>query len=291
MLLLAQAKMVSSVKDAKINNSMKIYVVCAKKYLFLWDNIIEVMRRTLLFAAAMMLSVFGMAQTAETIDVSKSPDGPFTINTAELEITGQVVNGKKEGTWMETFVKDDNFLPHRVIHFKNDKKNGLYIEIDKTGAITKKADYKDDQPNGVSCQWYRGGRLFKKDSYKEGILDGEQIQCYEQGGRQEVATYKDGKREGQTTWYDQDGNMMMTIDYKNGQFDGEQKTYYINGVMKSSKTFKNNKQEGPAKEFYENGSLKSETNYRNGELQGKERNYKKKGGDNAEEKTPANSKK
>ena len=198
------------------------------------------MRKFLFIAAAfMVLFVLGTTQTIESVNVSNSPDGPFSMtknNGSRPIIVGTVANGKKDGQWIEYF-ESDNHLPNRMMSYVNGRKNGLYIEIDKTGALVRKAEYKDDILHGESCTWYRGGRLAKMNTYKDGQMDGSQIICYERGGNQEVSNYKEGQRDGVTTWYDENGKKLMTIDYKAGRFEGKQETFYPNGNLKTSKEY------------------------------------------------------
>ena len=225
--------------------------------------------------AASWLSVAAMAQNAETISVAGASNGKFTANGTDCRIEGQVLNGQKEGTWVEYF-PGDKFLPKRIVTYANGKKNGLYLEIDNTGSVTKQAEYKNDILNGQVTCWYRGGRLSRMNSYKDGKLDGRQIICYEKGGVQEESNYLNDQRHGVCTWFDESGNKLMSIEYNAGKFEGKQETYYSNGRVKSSKVYKDNKQNGDAREFYDNGALKSEATYKNGELSGNVKSYEKK---------------
>ncbi len=226
-------------------------------------------------AAFLMLSASGTSQTIESVNVATSPDGPFSLtknNGSRPVIVGTVAEGKKDGQWIEYF-EGDNFLPNRIVHYEKGKKNGLYIEIDKTGALVRKAEYKDNVLHGEECAWYRGGRLSKMNTYKNGQMHGNQVLCYERGGNQEVANYKEGRRDGLTTWYDENGNKLMTINYKDGRFEGKQETFYPNGNLKTSKEYRNNVQTGEMREYYESGALRLVTNFKNGAPQGKAKTY------------------
>ena len=184
-----------------------------------------------------MLALFAMpmfAQTIESVDVSKAPNGPFKSNGGDCTIEGTVMNGKKVGTWTEYFI--NTYLPKKIVNYENGQMNGIFIEIDKTGSITKKAEYKNNELHGQVSEWYRGGRLSKLNTYKNGKLDGKQILCYEKGGDLEVSEYKDGARNGLTTWYYEDGQKKMTIEYSNGQFNGKQESFYPDGSLKSEAT-------------------------------------------------------
>ena len=131
------------------------------------------MRKTLIIIAMVLFSMPMFAQTIESVDVSKAPNGRFTSKGNDCTIEGMVQNGKKEGTWIEYFL--DSYLPKKIVNYVNGKKNGIFIEIDKTGSITQKAEYKNDVLDGQASEWYRGGRLSKVHTYKNGQLDGEQV--------------------------------------------------------------------------------------------------------------------
>lgn len=205
------------------------------------------MRKNLIIIVMVLLAMPIFAQTIESVDVKNAPNGKFTTAANDFTIEGTVLNGQKEGTWIEYF--SNTYLPKKIVNFNQGKKNGVFVEIDKTGSITKKAEYKNDLLNGQASEWYRGGRLSKLNTYKNGQLDGQQILCYEKGGNLEVSNYKDGKRDGETTWYDEAGNKKMTIEYKNGQFDGKQTTFYPDGSIKSEATYKNGKLQGKVKTY------------------------------------------
>ena len=147
------------------------------------------MRKTLIIIAMALMAMPMFAQTIETLDVTNDPNGKFNAPGADCIIEGYVQNGKKVGTWIEYFTSP-NYLPKKIVSYENGKRNGVYVELDKTGSITKKAEYKDDVLNGQVSEWYRGGRLSKMNTFKNGKLDGEQVLCYEQGGNLEVSNYK-----------------------------------------------------------------------------------------------------
>lgn len=209
------------------------------------------MRKTLIIIALVLFSMPFFAQSIESVDVTKAPNGKFTASAGDCTIEGTVQNGLKEGAWMEYYTSN-TYLPKRIVNYEKGKKNGVSVEIDKTGSITKKSEYKNDVLDGQTSEWYRGGRLSKLNTYKNGQLDGQQILCYEKGANLEVSNYKNGKRDGLSTWYYESGQKKMTIEYKNGQFEGKQES------------------------FYADGSLKSEANYKNGKLQGKVKTYTEK---------------
>lgn len=225
----------------------------------------------LMLAASVLFSLTSVAQTLETLDVSKEPDGFFSQTIKEFRVEGQVKNGKKDGVWYEYYA-EKNML-HRLVQYQKGVMNGVSIEVSETGSLLKKMEYENDKLDGISYNWSVDGRLLSKNCYKRGEYDGEQVICYDNGQNQEVSYYKDGKRQGETVWFNRDGAKRMLINYKDGEFDGKQETYYPNGNLKSVKMFKNNVQDGEASEYYESGDVKSMATFKKGVLSGKEKTF------------------
>lgn len=234
------------------------------------------MRKTLLALSIMMSFVMtASAQNIYNVKTSDKSDGKMQQNIGTINLVGEVLNGMKTGTWVENFPNTE--LPHFIIQYSEGKKNGLFIEFDKDGYITKKVDYKNDLIDGAYCEWGRNGRLLKKQEYKDGQLDGRTIICYDNGFIQEESVYENGLKHGVTIWYSYEdrsqGRKAVMYTYKNGLFEGPQEVYYESGCLKSVKMFSNNVANGSAVEYYEDGSIKSECTYKNGEVKGKVKEY------------------
>ncbi len=118
------------------------------------------MRKTLIITIMALFAMPLFAQTIETVDVSKAVNGKFTTTAHDYTIEGQVVNGQKVGTWIE-YYNSNTYLPKKIVNYVNGKKDGIFVEIDKTGSLSKKAEYKNDVLEGQVSEWYRGGRLSK----------------------------------------------------------------------------------------------------------------------------------
>ena len=229
---------------------MKFAFVCVKLCIFVQLYNSNDMRKILIIIALVLLAMPMFAQTIESVDVKKAPNGLFKTKGGDCLIEGNVQNGLKEGSWMEYYTSPA-LLPKRIVTYEKGKKNGVSLEMDKTGTVTKKTEYKNDVLDGQVSEWYRGGRLSKSNTYKNGVMDGEQILCYEKGGELEVSHYKNGQRDGVSTWFYESGQKKMTIEYKNGQFDGKQESFYPDGSLKSETVYKAGKQQGKTKTYAE----------------------------------------
>ena len=220
------------------------------------------MRKTLIIIVMALFAMPLFAQTIESVDVSKAPNGKFTTTTHDTSIEGMVRNGQKDGLWIE-YYSSNTYLPKKIVNYVNGKLNGVCVEIDKTGSISRKAEYKDNVLEGQCSEWYRGGRLSKLNTYKNGKLDGQQILCYEKGGNLEVSQYKDGLRDGLTTWYYENGQKKMTIEYTKGQFNGKQESFYSDGSLKSEATYKDGVLKGKKKTSAEKPQSKKDDKKKN----------------------------
>ena len=224
----------------------------------------------------MMFAVASFSQQIYNVRVSSMEDGAFEQMYGAIKVYGDVLNGMKDGAWVETHPNTD--LPRYIIHYKADKKDGLYLEFDKLANLIKKIDYKNDIIDGGAYSWNRGGKIASKQEYKEGQLYGNSVLYTDKGFIQEESGYKAGKRDGVTTWYlyaeKTQGPKYVMYTYKDGKFEGLQETYYENGNVKTRKMFSDNVANGPATEYYEDGSVKSECIYKNGEVKGRVKEYK-----------------
>ena len=223
------------------------------------------------------MSVAGFAQRLDFVDVGNLPDGRYSDDTSDVKITGWVLNGQKTGTWIECHSNSE--LPHFIRQYANGKLDGVCIDIDKQGIITKQAEYNNGEFDGQVIRWQRGGMMRDIVSYKNGLKDGPSKICYDKGTVQEESNYKEGQRDGITIWYAYNdkaqGPKVAMYTYKDGKFEGVQETYYEDGTVKTRKMFEDNVQHGLSVEFYEDGSIKSETNYKKGEISGKIKEYDK----------------
>ena len=234
------------------------------------------MKKTFLILMMMSFVMTASAQQIYNVKTSDKADGRIEQSIGTITLTGEVLNGMKNGTWIENFPNTE--LPHYIIQYQEGKKNGLYMEFNKEGYIIKKVDYKNDLIDGTLFEWARSGRLVKKQEYKDGQLDGRTVICYDNGFLQEESEYKEGKKHGVTVWYSyadkMQGPKAVMYTYVNGQFEGPQEVYYESGYLKSVKMFSGNVANGSAVELYEDGSVKSECTYKNGEIKGKVKEYK-----------------
>ncbi|MGN0033909.1 MAG: hypothetical protein ACI358_09070 [Candidatus Limimorpha sp.] len=234
------------------------------------------MNRILMFLLLSALCAELSAQHIDDVDVSGKPDGGYVELYNGASVTGSVSHGEKSGTWVENHPNSE--LPHFIIQFADNKRNGLFIEFDRQGNLLTKAEYKDGLRNG-KCMKFKLSVMTESVEYSNGKRHGASVICYDKGTIMEESAYKDGNRDGITIWYyyngKEQGGKIAMYNYKDGLFDGIQETYFENGNLKSRKNFVKNIQVGKSVEFYDDGSLKSVAEYKEGVLKGQVSEYEK----------------
>jgi antitoxin component YwqK of YwqJK toxin-antitoxin module len=250
-----------------------------------------------------LLLFFAFAFTAFGQDVA---DSGFT-NIAEAK--NQMVNGVKEGKWIEYY----------------GVKKGIYvIQTNKKHAVAYTLSiYKSGVPHGAH-QYYMDGKLMSE-YYHAPDKDNYSFRFYYESGKLlaefpagSVGTikyyYENGKLKSDSTMnnnpiiankYDTRGNLIMTDTTRNGIETGIIKTYYANGKVKAEFPFINDKSNalskisfdsasiesydakkfrkmpynifgqanGVLRDYYEGGSLKSETPIYKGKITGTVKQY------------------
>ena len=91
------------------------------------------MKRIIFTSIIMMFAVAAFSQQIYNIKVSDRQDGTFEQYYGTVKVTGNILNGMKEGSWVENHPNSE--LPHFIIQYKEGKKDGLYLEFDKQGNI------------------------------------------------------------------------------------------------------------------------------------------------------------
>ena len=124
--------------------------------------------KKIICAFVMMLFVTtAFTQQIYNVRVSTMADGIFEQYYGAVKVSGDVMNGMKEGSWVENHPNSD--IPHFIIQYKEDKKDGLYLEFYKQANLIKKIEYKNDSMHGGNYAWDKNGRATTKQEYKEGI--------------------------------------------------------------------------------------------------------------------------
>jgi len=136
------------------------------------------------------------------------PDSGFT-NKAEAK--NELVNGVKEGKWIEYDTCYDpgdtigKLCSYRLIIFKSDRPTGTVRQYDISGILKSEIPMKNGKENGMERRYYDSGKLMLEAQYVNDKRNGLEKEYYENGKLKSETNYTLGKA-GETKSYDEKGN-------------------------------------------------------------------------------------
>jgi antitoxin component YwqK of YwqJK toxin-antitoxin module len=194
----------------------------------------------------------------------QQPEYPDSGFTHKAEAKNLMVNGLKEGKWIEYLDNNKHIIKtgeahyYRLIVYKAGKPRGIVREyagsIDGKGCLVLEVPYSNDTINGV-----------RKSYYNDGIVESEAI-------------YLNGKINGMESRYYTSGKILSETPYANGKLNGTAKNYHDNGVVESEIPFTNGKIDGMIKYYDESGILTRTESYVRGNFRMGTRKYYDKNG-------------
>ncbi len=154
--------------------------------------------------------------------------------TSKAEAKNQMVNGLKEGKWVEyldvgsVVTKDTNVPYYRLTVYKAGKPFGIVREYKKGGKIAREIPYMDGKINGVEKWFYDNGALWLEIPFTNNTINGVQKAYFE------------------------DGKLNWETPYSGGIKNGIGKEYYPGGKLKSE-TIYTSDVAGVTRNYDENG--------------------------------------
>jgi antitoxin component YwqK of YwqJK toxin-antitoxin module len=132
--------------------------------------------------------------------------------TNKSEAKNLMVNGLKEGKWVEYFTVDNiqakdtsNQIYFRLVVYKSGLQNGIAHEYYPTGELYSKTAYKNGQESGIVKYFYKSGKLEQETHFSNGKENGINKVFYENGKVRSITIYTNGV-EGKTTNYFENGS-------------------------------------------------------------------------------------
>lgn len=220
-------------------DTYKCFIFIVMKYMF-------VIALSLLFA----LNTYGQ---------QNYPDSGFT-NKAEAK--NLIVNGKKEGKWLEYF----DFTNKGECFETKDTNHAWFYRL---------TVYNAGIPNGIVREYLNGGEHLLRDevTYNEGIKNGVERSYYVDGKPYFVIPYTNGKKNGLQIEYLYWGQSRTETPYSDDKKNGIEKQFYANGTLNWTRPYRNNKLNGIEKEYDSNAKLYWEIPYVDSVINGTEREY------------------
>lgn len=158
------------------------------------------------------------------------PDSGFTN---KLEATNQLVNGQKEGKWIEYIDENGNFTrkesatSYELAIYKSGKLFGIVRCYYNNGMIESVATYLNGKMNGIH-KLYLSGKIAHEIPYKDGEINGIAKYYYDNGKLSAETPYTHGKINGIEKVYSENGTLLREIIYKHGNVK-EKKYFDKNG--------------------------------------------------------------
>jgi antitoxin component YwqK of YwqJK toxin-antitoxin module len=165
----------------------------------------------------------------------------------KYEAKNQLVNGVKEGKWVEYFdslqkpSKDSNAPHYKLIQYKAGVPVGIVRTYKKGGILYSETPYKDGKANGIEIQYDEAGNLLGKTPYVNGLKNGMDEEYWENGKILSECPYVDGKKNGVYIGYDRSEEIMEEVTFKNGKENGSYKIYQSNGKLLFEAQYKDGK--------------------------------------------------
>jgi antitoxin component YwqK of YwqJK toxin-antitoxin module/sugar lactone lactonase YvrE len=162
--------------------------------------------------------------------------------TNRAEAKNFMVNGEKEGKWVEYFEFDNRGVPHET--------------KDTIGAYFYRLTiYSSGKPIGTTREYINGGKYLLRDE----------------------VTYVGGKKDGLERSYYVDGKLYFEIPYTKGKRNGIQKEHLYYGESRTETPYIDDEKTGVEKQYYENGIIHWEIPYSKDKINGVEKEYTESG--------------
>ena len=240
------------------------------------DTFIKMLRSIFSGFLLMLAATTLKAQADDTLR-RKDPDGREfiqIIRNKNVFTEGYLQHGKKQGVWTEFW---ESKLPHYVTTYDNGVRNGLFLDIRRTGQVENLNYYRNDLLDGPARRFMPGGVIVEESYYSDGIRSGAFTKWYANGRVQEQSNYNNNLRDGKTVYFLENGSKVAEYYYNRGKLDGDAIVYGENGRISEFGSYLNDEQVGIWKEYYADGTLKAEGKYLNGEKTGTWKQYDEKG--------------
>jgi len=151
----------------------------------------------------------------------KEADATIFYPDGSPAASGKYINRMKEGKWKFYSSTIPGYLMNEEEYSCN-MKNGLSIKFYTDSTLAEKITYKNDRKEGDWIQYYASGKMFLRSNYTEGYLNGKFEVWYENGNHEIIGLYKNNLREGKWIIFNEDGIKRYELNYTNGMTNDRQ---------------------------------------------------------------------
>lgn len=227
------------------------------------------MLRSIFLLFAITLFSFHTLSAQETDTLRRRDPGGWdfiqVVRNKTVITEGATHAGMREGVWTEYW---DSKLPHIVTTYINGQRDGLYMDIRRTGTVELVQYFRKDKLNGPARRYTPNAKIAEESYYSDGVRSGSFTKWYANGNIQEQSNYNNDVRDGKTSYYAENGIKMADYSYDRGKLEGDVTIYGDNGKVTEFGNYTADVQAGTWKEYYASGKLKAEGKYVAGEKDG-----------------------
>lgn len=148
-------------------------------------------------------------------DDGKEADATIYYPDGSIAAQGKYVNRKKEGKWKFFSSTIPGYLLNEEEYSQNHR-NGLSLKFYTDSTVAEKVLYRNDLKEGEYIQYYASGKIFLRSNYTAGILNGNFEVWYENGNPEITGFYKNNFREGKWIIFNEDGTVKYELNYTAG---------------------------------------------------------------------------
>lgn len=127
--------------------------------------------------------------------------------------SGYLVNGVKEGVWIEYHDDGDNIMS--ITPYVRGTVTGPVLTYSNRSQLESMKSFANDILHGPS-NTYKYGKVTSRTPFEKGIINGK-FQEYLNSKLQREIDYVNGKKDGKIVYYDEEGNVTVEYQYKNDQ--------------------------------------------------------------------------
>lgn len=202
--------------------------------------------------------------------LTNGPRVKYFDDTEIIEIEYILKDGKLNGEVINYY---ENGNIRRIGTFKNDQREGEFIEYDENGDKSSEYICKNDKIEGKASYYYSNGKIKRIGYFKNGKENGDFVE-YETDGTKS-AEYKmiNGSIEGKQILYHYNGKKAQESNFVNGQKNGNEIIYDSEGRKSKEYSLLNEEYNGKYIDYWENGQPYEVSYYKNGQLNGQSIQY------------------
>jgi antitoxin component YwqK of YwqJK toxin-antitoxin module len=178
--------------------------------------------------------------------------GNFGVDRIKLK--GLLINGKKEGQWIEGYINEFYEYVYKEINYINNELNGPYKIFNDQSNIIEEGNYNSNKLNGRFIRYFYANNTY---SDVNKVEKGKYIQ--------KECIYINGKINGLCKEYDLFG-LRKEINYINSIKNGKYRDYDEYGIISEECTYVNDLKEGESLRYIDTDIVDYKFIYKNGKI-------------------------